>query len=235
MAQEPDDAPFRRMTTGSGGYRSEGPPVSLSTPTFAPPEVIYAREWLARFRALFDAEAGDPRTALGLFYERHRRFVAGPNREEPNRPEYTYEEWNRAFAAFLGSLAREFGLVQTDDWTNVPQLMWIWHGRPEHPAVVIREAKVAGDSVVREDLPSVVRSGALLTVLVIYPDFPPPEGVGSFEEAIEYWRCRVGEELSKVGMDREFLLTAISAFDWDVPAPWKGYAWHPIERTMRSL
>jgi len=199
------------------------------------PDVIYAKEWLARFRALYDEEAGDPRTALGLFYERHRRFVAGPYGESPNRPEYTYEEWNRAFAAFLGTLAREFGLVQTDDWKNVPQLMWIWHNRPALPAVAIREAKVAGHALLDEDLPSVVSSGALLTVLIIYPDFPLPPGAGSFGEATEHWRMLVAGELSKIGLDREFLLTAISASDWDVPAPWKGYAWHPVERSMRPL
>jgi len=214
--------------TESAIQRPEGPVVSA-------PGVVYAREWLARFRALYDQEAGDPRTALGLFYERHRRFVTGPAGSTPSRTEYTYEEWNRAFAAFLGSLAREFGLVQTDDWSNVPQLMWIWHGRPERPAVAIREAKVAGDAVVQDDLPSVVRSGALLSILVIYPDFPSLSGAQSFEEAAERWRCRVGDALDRIGMEREFLLTAISAFDWEVPAPWKGFAWFPSERSMRPL
>jgi hypothetical protein len=77
-----------------------------------PSSVIYAKEWLARFRSQFNEAASDPRTALGLFYERRRRFVVGPGSSLLDRPEYTYEEWNRTFATFLSSLAREFGLVQ---------------------------------------------------------------------------------------------------------------------------
>lgn len=196
--------------------------------------VIYAREWLARFRSQFDEAAADPRTALGLFYERHRRYVAGPG-NPPSRSEYTYEEWNRSFAAFLSSLARDFGLVQAASWTDTPQLMWFWHGVPDRPAVAIREAKVAGDAIVDQEIPSVVKSGALLSVLVLYPDYPPPSGVASVEEATERWRARVGEELSHLGLTREFLLATISAFDWEVPAAWKGFAWHPRERLLVPL
>lgn len=197
-----------------------------------PTNVIYAKEWLARFRSLFDEAADDPRTALGLFYERHRRFVAGPGTEAPSRPEYTYEEWNRTFAAFLASLARDFGLVQAAGWTDVPQLMWFWHGLHDRPAVAIREVKVAADSIVEHDVPSVVKAGALLTVLVLYPDYPAPVGSGSVEEATEHWRARVGEELARLGLTREFLLTTISAFDWGIPAPWRGFAWRPSEAKM---
>jgi len=197
-----------------------------------PDNVIYAKEWLARFRSQFDEAAGDPRTALGLFYERHRRFVAGPGSAPSSRAEYTYEEWNRTFSTFLANLAREFGLVQASGWTDIPQLMWFWHGVPDRPAVVIREVKVAGDAIVQQEIPSIVRSGALLTVLVLYPDSPPPAGVSSVEEATEQWRARVGGELSRLGLTREFLLTTISAFDWEVPASWKGFAWRPGERSM---
>ncbi|HXY12429.1 MAG TPA: hypothetical protein VEJ85_02920 [Thermoplasmata archaeon] len=198
-------------------------------------DVIYAKEWLARFRSLFDQEAADPRTALGLFYERHRRFVPVAGAVAPSRPEYTYEEWNRTFTAFLASLARDFGLVQTASWSDVPQLMWLWHGLPDRPAVAIREVKVAGEAIVREEVPSVVKSGALLTVLVVYPDFPSPEGVGSVEEATEHWRRRVAEELANLGVTREFLLATISAFDWEIPAPWKGFAWRPSDRSMAPV
>jgi len=205
--------------------------------TDAPPSssALYAKEWLARFRQLYDEHAGDPQTALGLFYERHRRFVVGEGSDPPSRPEYTYEEWNRAFAAFLGSLARDFGLVQAESWSEVPQLMWYWHGLSTSPAVAIREVNEAVDAVVQQEVPSMVKSGALLTVLVIYPDFPTPEGATSVEEAAEYWRTRVGSELSRLGLEREFLLTTISAFDWDVPAPWKGYAWQPAQKSMAAL
>lgn len=195
----------------------------------------YAKEWLARFREQFDEAANDPRTALGLFYERHRRFVVGPGGGPPNRAEYTYEQWNRTFEAFLASLARDFGLVQASTWTDRPQLMWFWHGLQDSPAVTIREVKVAGDSIVDHEVPSVVKSGALLTVLVIYPDFPPPPGTASVEDATEHWRTRIGEELARLGMTREFLLTTISAFDWEIPAPWKGFTWSPSERSMEPV
>jgi len=198
-------------------------------------EVIYAKEWLARFRSQFDEAADDPRTALGLFYERHRRFVAVPGSESPARPDYSYEEWNRTFAAFLASLARDFGLVQAPAWTDVPQLIWFWHGLPDQPAVAIREVKVAGEAVVQQEVPSVVKSGALLTVLVLYPDFPAPSGTTSVNEATEHWRAKVAEELTRLDLHREFLLTTISAFDWEIPAPWKGFAWHPQERSMTPV
>jgi hypothetical protein len=201
----------------------------------SPSGVIYAKEWLARFRSQFDEAADDPRTALGLFYERHRRFVAVPGPGSPALPEYTYEEWNRTFAVFLASLARDFGLVQAPTWTDVPQLIWFWHGLPDRPAVAIREVKVAGDAVVEQEVPSVVRSGALLTVMVLYPDFPARAGTTSVDEATEHWRAKVAEELARLGVTGEFLLTTISAFDWEIPAPWKGFAWHPSERSMTPV
>ena len=196
---------------------------------------IYAKEWLARFRSRFDDEASDPRTALGLFYERHRRFVAAPGGPQGPAPQYTYEEWNRAFAAFLASLARDFGLVQALGWTDVPQLMWFWHGVPDRPAVAIREVKVAGDAVVRQEVPSVVKAGALLTVLVLYPDAPLPAGATTVDEATESWKEKVAEELSRLGVTQEFLLATISALDWEVPAPWRGFAWQPRERAMSPI
>jgi len=199
------------------------------------PEPIYAKAWLARFRSRFDEEAGDPRTALGLFYERHRRFVAAPGLDSGPTPTYTYEAWNRAFAAFLASLARDFGLVQSPGWTEVPQLLWFWHGVPDRPAVAIRELKVAGDSIVSQEVPSVVKSGALLTVLVLYPDAPAPSGAMNVEDATECWQHRVGEELSRLGVTQEFLLATLSALDWDVPAAWRGFAWQPRERTLAPV
>jgi len=69
----------------------------------------------------------------------------------------------------------------------------------------------------------------------VYPDFPSPEGVGSVEEATEHWRRRVAEELANLGVTREFLLATISAFDWEIPAPWKGFAWRPSDRSMAPV
>jgi len=219
------------MVGGAGAAEiaaHRNPPKSSSESTGA----IYAREWLTRFRSQFDEEAGDPRTALGLFYERRRRYVAVPGYSAGSATEYSYEEWNRTFATFLASLAREFGLVQAAGWTDVPQLMWFWHGVPDPPAVTIREVKVAGDAIVQQEIPSVVKSGALLTVLVMYPDSPPPSDSSSVDSETERWRAKVADELARVGLTREFLLTTISAFDWEIPAPWKGFAWCPNEHAM---
>lgn len=196
---------------------------------------IYAREWLTRFRTQFDEAAGDLRTGLGLFYERHRRFVIGSFPTDPDHPEYTDDEWNRTFATFLASLARDFGLVQAPGWTDLPQLMWFWHGVPDRPAVVIREVNVAADSIVEQDVPSMVETGALLTVLVIYPDYPSPAGAVSVEQATERWRARVEQRLARLRVQNEFLLTTISAYSWDVPAPWKGYVWQPGAQMMAPL
>ena len=161
--------------------------------------------------------------------------MAVPGFDAGHTPTYTYEEWNRAFAAFLASLARDFGLVQAPGWTDVPQLLWFWHGVPDRPAVAIREVKVAGETVVRQEVPSVVKSGALLTVLVLYPDAPPLPEATMVDEAAQHWKDRVAEELARLGMTQEFLLATISALDWDIPAPWKGFAWQPREQTMAPV
>jgi len=80
-----------------------------------------------------------------------------------------------------------------------------------------------------------VKSGALLTVMVLYPDAPPPSGTTTVDEAAEHWRDRVAEELSRLGVTQEFLLATISAVDWDVPAPWKGFAWEPRDQAMSPV
>ena len=201
----------------------------------AAPAGIYAKEWMARFRALYDEEAGDPRTALGLFYERSRRFVVVGGAGSSSPVEFTFEQWNRTFATFLASLAREFGLVQAESWTDVPQLMWYWHGVPDSPAVAIRQVNVAGESVAQQDVPSIVRSGALLTVLLLYPDLPEPRSAHTLEQATDLWRARVSEELSHLGLEREFLLATMSAFDWQLPSSWRGFEWRPSERAMSPV
>jgi len=200
-----------------------------------PSSGIYAREWLSRFRALYDDAASNPQTALGLFYDRHRRFVAEPAGDPLSRPEYTFEEWNRTLSVFLGSLAREFGLVQAESWSEVPQLLWYWHGVANSPAVAIREVNVAGESVIQQDVPSVVNAGALLSVLILYPDFPPPYGTSTMEEAREHWRSRIAMELDRLDLHREFLLATISAFDWELPSHWSGFEWRSGERSMAPV
>ena len=156
-----------------------------------------------------------------------------PGSSPPSRPEYTYEEWNLTFAAFLDSLARDFGLVQATGGTDLPQLMWFWHafrtrrsrsGRSKRPPIRSWNTTFPRSS-----------SPGSLTVLVIYPGLSgsPRDLLGGRSDRALAGARR--EELARLGVQREFLLTTISAFDWEIPAPWKGFAWHPSERSMHPV
>jgi len=184
------------------------------------------RKWLDRFRDQFDVSAMSTYTDLGLFYERHRKFVEYQPMSDPNHPEYTDAEWDRVMGAFLDSLAGEFGMVQAADWEGRPELIWFWPGVPQAPAVTIRAANSASEAIVTEALPQIVRSGAELSVLLMYPDYPHPPGTTSIEEATADWRTRLEVALHGLKANRRFLLLTISAYAWDVPAPWKGFVWN---------
>jgi hypothetical protein len=188
---------------------------------------LTARTWLDRFREQYDAAAGSQFTELGLFYERHRKFIQYQRMSDPDHPEYSDAEWDRVMGSFLLGLAREFGLVQAPGGQGQHELSWFWPGVPQAPAATIRAANNATDSILTEDLPQVVRSGAELSVLVMYPDYPHPPGTDSIDDATTAWRSRVESELLRLGLDRGFLLLTISAYAWDVPAPWKGFVWNP--------
>jgi hypothetical protein len=188
---------------------------------------ISAREWFRRFRELYDRAADSPLTDLGLFYERHRQFVAYEAMSDPNHPEYTDEEWDRVMAGFLANLSGELGLVQARDWQGDASFEWFWPTDPQHAAVTIHPANHATEAVLRKDLPEVVKLGADLAVVLLYPDYPQPPGAEGIEEATREWRGRFETALRSLRPSRQFLLLTISAFVWDLPAPWRGFVWDP--------
>jgi hypothetical protein len=117
----------------------------------------------------------------------------------------------------------EFVLFQAPDWEGRPSLDWFWPGVPQKAAVTIRPANLATDGILTRDLPEVVASSAELSVLVMYPDYPNPPGTQGIEEATDAWKDRLERALALLQPSRGFLLLTISAFAWDVPAPWKGH------------
>ncbi len=207
-------------------HPNENPPGSGGIPERLAPE------WFRRFRERYDLAADSPTTGLGLFYERHRRFAAYETLSDPNHPEYTDAEWDRVMAGFLSALSGEFGLVQARDPQGLASLAWFLPAEPQVAAVAIRFSNLASDQVVSHDLPEVIRTGAGLAVLMMYPDYPSPPGARTPEEATIAWRDRLEASLRSVPPAREFLLLTISAYSWDVPAPWKGFVWNPYRSEL---
>lgn len=77
------------------------------------PTRLRAREWFRGCREMYDSSAGSLLTELGLFYDRHRRFIEFGQRSDPTHPEYTDEEWDRVMTTPLGQMAEGRGLIQT--------------------------------------------------------------------------------------------------------------------------
>jgi hypothetical protein len=188
---------------------------------------ISPREWVRRFREHYDYSAESPLTDLGLFYERHRRFAEFDTVSDPSRPEYTDEEWDRAMTAFLFSLAREFGLIPATDPAGRFDVNWFWPGADTSVAVTIRPANNATDAILQRDLPEVVRTGAGLSVLILYPDYPNPPGTSGIDGAVREWQQRLARTLGSLRPARPFAILMISAYAWDVPAPWQAFIWDP--------
>ena len=115
------------------------------------PVRVGAWEWCRRFCELYNSSASSPLTMLGLFYERHRKFVEYGQRSDPGDPEYTDEEWTRVMATLLGELAGILGLVQAPDREGRPQLEWYLPGVPDKPTVIIRETSDEGRPVTVSD------------------------------------------------------------------------------------
>jgi hypothetical protein len=193
-----------------------------------------AVEWYRRFCELYDVSASSPLTELGLFYERHRMYAQYGARSDPDHPEYTDDEWNRVMAGLLGELARQLGLVQASDSSGRPQLEWFLPGVTDQPTVVIRAASEANDSVVSRDLTELSRIGTELSVLLMYPDYPLPRGSSTFAEATAAWRARLQQCLEKIRPHRELLALMISAYSFEVPAPWQGFVWNPSSGSLET-
>lgn len=186
-----------------------------------------AQDWCHRFCERYDAAAGSTLTELGLFYERHGKFMEYGQRSDPDNPEYTDKEWNRVMASFLGQLAGDMGLVQAQDPEGRPQLEWYLPGVPDRPTVVIRSVSEATSAILSQDLVELSLLGSDLTVLLMYPDYPLPEGASTFEGATRTWRAQIAQRLSELRPERETLALMISAYSFELPAPWQGFVWNP--------
>ncbi len=188
--------------------------------------------WFRRFRRRYDEAASDPVAELGVFYERHRNFVYFHAPPDSHRIEYTDVEWSQVMSIFLSRLAREFGLYQTWGWDGDLGLAWLRPGATWQLSTVIEQADEARGNLVAEKLQKLLASSAELSVLLLYPDYPLPDGAGSVGEATETWRMRVEATLARHSPKREFLLVAISSNAWAIPAPWNGFVWNPRTRAL---
>ncbi|MGA7862245.1 MAG: hypothetical protein WCB19_10410 [Thermoplasmata archaeon] len=193
-----------------------------------------ARDWFRRLRELYDVSAGSQLTELGLFYERHRKFVEHARRSDPTSPEYTDEEWDRVMGILLAELAGEHRLVQARDRSDRPQLEWYLPGVTDRPTVVIRAASDATNSILTHDLVELSRLRSDLTVFLMYPDYPCPKGTVTVEAATLAWTARIEHRLADLQPPREMLAMMISAYSFDLPAPWQGFVWNPDSSALEA-
>ena len=191
--------------------------------------------WFHRFCELYDSSAGSLLTELGIFYDRHRKFVEHGQLSDPSNPEYTDGEWNRVMATVLGELAGEMGLVQAPDPECRGQLEWYLPGVTDRPSVVIRSVSEATNEMLTRDLVELSRFRSNLSVFVMYPDYPVPEGSSTFDGAVREWRRRIQRRLAELRPERELVTLMISAYSFDVPAPWRGYLWNRASASLEPL
>jgi hypothetical protein len=194
-----------------------------------------AEEWFRRFSELYNASAGSTLTELGLFYDRHRKFVEYGQLSDPKDPEYTDEEWNRVMEDFLGKLAGDLGLVQAIDHEQTGRLEWYLPGVSDRPTVVIRSASDATSSILTRELVELSRARTDLSVFLMYPDYPPPEGSSTFDAAARAWRHRLEQRLIELRPQRKVLTLMISAYSFDIPAPWLGFVWNPSSASLDQV
>ncbi|MFZ0830006.1 MAG: hypothetical protein WCB18_05305 [Thermoplasmata archaeon] len=193
-----------------------------------------AWDWFRRFCELYDSSASSMLTELGLFYDRHRKFSEYGQRSDPGDSQYTDEEWKRVMATMLGELAGNLGLVQAPDWEVRSQLEWFLPGVADKPMVVIRETPDATSAILTRDLAELAGLGSELTVFLMYPDYPLPAGVSTYEGAIRAWRELIEHRLAEILPKREMLALMISAYSFDLPAPWQGFVWNPSTRSLEA-
>lgn len=191
-------------------------------------------DWFRRFRALYNASAASPLTELGLFYDRHRKFVQYSQRSDPDNPEYTDEEWNRVMSSLFGELAGDLGLAQASDSQGQPRLEWYLPGVTDRPSVVIWGTSEAAPTILSNDLAQLARAAPELSIVLMYPDYPFPEGASNYDEAALVWRRRLESRLFELRPPTEILTLMISAYSFDLPAPWLGYLWRPSRRALEA-
>ncbi|MCI4318691.1 MAG: hypothetical protein L3K23_00970 [Thermoplasmata archaeon] len=200
-----------------------------------PPESLAPTDWFARFRERYDLAASDPTTELGVFYDRHVRFEQGPHSETEVFGEYTTAEWNAIMTGLMGDLAREYGFYQTTDPSPRQDVLWFRPVEPMTLAAMIVQEDQATEAVAELEIPHVLSGGAELGVLVLYPDYPMPQGARDLDEATELWKHRVEAELARHRPDRDFLLLTLGTNSWDLPSRWRGYAWDTSTHRLRLL
>lgn len=61
--------------------------------------------------------------------------------------------------------------------------------------------------------------GAELTVFLMYPDYPLPEGTSTIDETTAAWETRLARRLGELQARHEPLTLTISAYSFDLPAP----------------
>ncbi len=191
-------------------------------------------DWFRRFRALYNASAASPLTELGLFYDRHQKFVQYGQRSDPKNPEYTDDEWNRVMSSLFGELAGDLGLAQAPDSEGQPRLEWYLPGVTDRPSVVIWGTSEASPTILARDLAHLSRAGPDLSVVLMYPDYPYPEGASNYDEAALVWRRRLEARLAELRPRGEILTLMISAYSFDLPAPWLGYLWRPSRAALEA-
>ncbi len=189
-------------------------------------------DWFRRFSELYDSAAGSQLTELGIFYDRHRKFVEHGQLSDPGNPEYTDEEWNRVMATLLGQFAGEMGFVQAPDPEHPSQLDWYLPGVTDRPTVVIRSVSDATKEILVRDLVELAGSRTDLSVFVMYPDYPSPDGCSTFDTAALAWRHRIEQRLAELRPERELVTLMISAYSFDLPAPWQGFVWNRASASL---
>ena len=194
----------------------------------------HAREWFRGFREMYDSSAGSLLTELGLFYDRHRKFIEFGQRSDPQHPEYSDDEWNRVMTTLFGQMAEDRGLIQTPEAGSPPELEWFLPGVIDRPTVIIRAASEANEVILERDLPKLSKSGAELGVFMMYPDYPLPAGTSTIDEATAAWEARLARRLDELEARQELLMLTISAYSFDLPAPWRGFLWDPSSHTLQE-
>ena len=215
--------------------RAEGPSCSYEGEHAADSGGPTAREWLKKFLDGYDEAVADPVTELGLFYERHRNYVRYEWRLDQQRVEYSDDERRQALAELLGRLAREYGYYQLTDWNGRPDVAWLSPTSTWQLALLVTQANNVDETIGGSALSAAVNSRAALSVLIIYPDYPLPEGASTLEEATSTWRSHIEQALQKSPPDGEFVLLTISANSWELPSTWVGFVWDGSERTLRPV
>ncbi|MCI4350159.1 MAG: hypothetical protein L3K15_01410 [Thermoplasmata archaeon] len=200
-----------------------------------PSDTLSPTEWFTRFRERYDLAASDPASELGVFYHRHVDFARGERSEAELLGEYSTSEWNQIMSGLLGDLARDFGFYQTTDPSPRQDILWFRPVEPMKLAALIVQEDQATEAVTEQELPLVVRGGAELGILVLYPDYPMPDGARTLEEATDVWKRKIESELARHRPPSDFLLLTLGTNSWELPSRWQAFAWDSAGHRLHPL